>query len=641
VVIALRALLATLPIAGIGLGCGDPPARVQLVPVQLANPACGRPFGANAITITAYGTSAEKTESVALDEAVDLADFPDTTTQLGVEVLIGGGAVGASGKTLPLVFGDLATGTEIPIVMAPPGGFCPVGPLGEARKNPLVALAGDGVLVVGGLGAGGPLSTAELYDPRTGTFEGIEIPLQLRDDVDGLAGAVLATMPDGRVVLTGGSRGLLAVFDPAQKAFGATFAIAPQRAFHGAIAVDATHVLVAGGCHGVVGQTCDATPLRSTFIYDLEGNGVPGPNLTIDAVSEGGQLLDTGGAFVLIGGFGTPNEAQRFTLDSDATKLVGVGAQSSLLDGQALLAAFETPVMPAPNSTMVTPDGSVVGLAAAPGLVGARMITLEDGSALAIGGDPVMATPHGDVARVAHYRPTSDLWEQVLPTPTPFDPGPLPVPNTDQPGELAAPALVRLPDGTILVLGGEAAPSANAWIYRPSLVGPATGSLTADPSNPTNPSVLTASDPRTLTRPPMQWVLSAPAIDDTLTARALLGGPRLERGSIKVTVNVDAGGFALIAQQVAPDRALVAHLVPGELARLEQLGTGTVCTGSTVELPAGAVVATLVVDDGVSVKIGDAVVLSCSHRAAATGAWGIAASGAGARIAVANVTVAR
>jgi hypothetical protein len=104
---------------------------------------------------------------------------------------------------------------------------------------------------------------------------------------------------------------------------------------------------------------------------------------------------------------------------------------------------------------------------------------------------------------------------------------------------------------------------------------------------------------------------------------------------------VQAGGFALIAQQTAPGRALVAHLVPGEPLRIEVLGEGVVCTGPEVVLPPNPVTGVLEVGDDVTVIINDEVALSCSHEARTTGAWGVAADGVGAQIVVATVTVAR
>ena len=610
----MRVVIARyVPLAAIVAACGDPAARVALVPVLGGT--CNKPLGATSIEVTAFAESGEVTRAVSPDQALDIADFPSDTLQLGVEVVVGGGVVGATGKTAPLAFAGLAEGTTIPIMMVPPDGMCPVGALNEPRKNPAIARAGDGVLVAGGVGPDSPLATAEYYDPSTATFSPVEVPAALQDATTGLAGIVLTPIADGRVVLTGGARGLLAVFDPQSRTFGATFALAPQRAFHGAVPVDATHVIVAGGCAAIA--TCAASPLRSTIVYDLEGDPVGGPNLPADAVRIGAQLFDTGPAFVLAGGSGVAGEGDRFAIgELDATKLVGIGAQAAMIDGGAVLTAFAPDASPpAGSASVVTPTASVVGVRAAPVLSGTRLVTLENGSVIGIGGD----------ARVLRYVPTRDTWSQLTPAGTATPP-------------LSAPALARLADGSVLVLGGEAGPSTNAWVYRPSLVGPASGSVTAVPASDTSLGIVTAPDPSTVTRA-TEWVLTA--ADETLSARALVGGPRMRRGSVKATVTVTSGGLALIAQQDRANPGLVARLHSGEPARLERPDGTVACTGSVVELPTIAFIATLAVGDGVRVTIDDTEVLACDHIAADTGAWGVAASGTGARIAVATVTVAR
>ena len=605
----------------VAVGCGNPPARVALVPVRIGDGACGRPPDGNQLTITAFAAHGEVKRAIAFDEAIDIADFPDDTLQFSVEVVIGGGAIGAAGKTAPLVFGELADGATIPIMMAPPGGLCPVNPLLEPRAHPGVARAGDGVLVVGGTGASGPLSSAEFYDPRSATFVPVVVPDALQDAIDGLAGTVLATLPDGRVVLSGGPRGLLAVFDPVTRTFGSTFAISPQRAFHGAVA--SPHgVVVAGGCQGVAAGTCNATALRSTVEYGLDGVAIAtGPNLALGAISEGAQLFDRGDGYVLAGGFGTAGEGYRFALeDRDAATLVGLAAQPVMLDGGALLTAFASDqATPAGPVAIVTPAGGVAPAGAAPPLAGVRLVALEDGGVVGFGGDPG--------GRIAAYDPTGDRWDLRSLAGDP----------ADQPGPLIAPSLVRLGDGSVLVLGGDVA-SSSAWAYRPSLVGPASGSITVVPTRSDVGGVLTASDPTTVARG-SEWLLGS--VDDAVAARALVGGPRMRRGSVRVTADVRSGGLALIAQQVAPNRAVVAHIADGEPVRIEALGLGTVCTGAPAILPPGNVTVTLAIDDGVVVTIGSDRVLSCDYAAIDTGAWGVAASGVGARIAVATVTVAR
>ena len=607
---AFRALVLTAA----AIGCGEDPARVSIVPVERS---C-LPALPNQLAITAYAEGGQTTRAVGVDRAVDIGDFPIDTKQLAIEILIGGGVAGAIGKTAPLELDALANGTEVPVFMAAPDRRCTVGAMTEPRTTPLVARAGAGALVVGGIGPSGPLSSAEFYDPTTGTFTPVALPDAFADDVNGLAGAVLATLPDGRVVLSGGSRGLFAVFDPETREFGAALALAPQRAFHGAVA-SPRGVIMAGGCAGVQSQACLPTPLRSVIEYGIDGDSIEtGPNLALDAVAEGAQLFDLGNAYVLAGGFGTAGEAHRFAFaDRDATKLTNLHAQAISLDGGALLTAFFPDGAPATDraSEIVTPAGSVVTVAApiTPLIEHARMVALEDGSVLAFGA----------LGEVARFDPTSALWD-VLEDPV-----------APAPPQLAAPAVVRLADGSVLEVGRESPPAATAHIFRPSLVGPMAGSVTAQPAIEIG-DVLVPSDPSTLTRGEL-WILTAP--DDTLSARALVGGPRMRSGSVAFAGRIEAGGLALIAQQTAPDRALVAHVVPGEAARLEQLGEGTVCSGELV--PASVTSATLVVRDGVEVRISDTVVLACSYEATAIGQWGVAASGAGARIAVGSVAVER
>ncbi len=618
-VIARAAMLALV------VACGGPAARVSIVPV--GDGTCGRPAGATGLLVTAYGANAEVVRAVSLDDgAVSISDFPSDTQQLSVEVLVANGEIGAAGKTAPLQFAELPDGATLPIFMAPIGGFCPVGALTEPRAAPLVARAGDGVLVAGGIGPGGPLATAEFYDPATATFTAVEVPGAAVDLANGLVGAVLTTLPDGSVVLTGGARGVLTVFDPANATFGPVFSIT-QRAFHAAIATDATHVLVAGGCASVANQTCEPPVLHSTFILDLMGNQIGGPNLSPTVAHEGAQLFDTGvqldgtDALVLAGGFGDAGAGETFAVGDDTAVLfTGLAAQNVPLDGGALLSAFVDDAMPPPDAGPVValpPGGSaVVTMQFAPKLTGARLALLEDGSVVGIGG----------AATVAHYFPTSDSWT--------LDPA-----MGDGPTAIVAPSMVRLADGALLVLGGST-PSAAAWEFRPSLVGPTSDSQTAAPATD-GTDTLTVPDPRTIMRAPM-WTLAA--TDDTLDARALVGGPRASHGTVQATVEA-TGGFALIAEQTDPGDAVAAVLRDGEAARLVKLTAGvetTVCTGSAVTLAQGPITAALTIDDqGASVTLGDVGVLSCNFAGDDVGAWGVSASGAGAHVVVDAVTATR
>lgn len=622
---ACRALVALLPIAA--SACGEPAARVTLSPVPL--PAgCGKPATASGIRVIAYTGHGEEIRAVGLTERVDLTDFPAETEQLGVEVAAGGGQLGAIGKTAPLDFVDLDDKATIPIVMLPPGGFCETAsPMTTARRAPLVARAGDGVLVIGGRdAAGNDLGTAEYYDPATATFSPVEVSDVL--GATGFAGSALATLPDGRVAISGGPQPVITIFDPETRTFGESVLIV-SRAFHASIALGDTQLLLAGGCADVAAGMCTGLVRNSSAVYDADKIGSPllGPVLRaarIGAVPLDLGVLDDGKHWYALAG----GEAQAGAMDptaidrispqeSDALTITGLRAQVALLDGGALVSAF-TPgdaaivTVAAPGASAAKPT------ALAPPLVDARLVTLEDGRVAAIGGDASGA--------LALYDPTIDRWQTVQPAMAPA---------------FTSPTLVALPDGSVLALDGGAA-TQRAYLYRPPLVGPTSGSVTVNPGGETT-TVLTPSDPETIQRG-QRWELVATKGD---LARAIVGGPRIATGSVRAAVRIAQGGVALLADQVGPGQVLVGELPPGGKARIVRRAGGeqrVVCTGRQVEAfdPMIAVTARLELSGTTAHLFRDAEeVASCDVGAVERGAWGVAALGDGARVAVETVTVAR
>jgi hypothetical protein len=131
-------------------------------------------------------------------------------------------------------------------------------------------------------------------------------------------------------------------------------------------------------------------------------------------------------------------------------------------------------------------------------------------------------------------------------------------------------------------------------------------------------------------------------------ARALVGGPRMAVGSVTATVNVIAGGVALIARQTAPGDALVARLTPGSPAQLVQLAGGAervVCSAPAAVDPfdplAGVELRLTLTDHDARLSRGSDVLLTCGLPAGDRGAWGVASLGNGARLTVDVVTVTR
>ncbi len=632
-VTARWALGAMTPFLVMGTACGDDPARVTLEPVALPL-SCGRPKNATAIRVTAYAASREVTHAVGLDEVVDLSDFPDSTEQIGVEVSIGGGAFGAIGKTMPLAFGELQDKARIPIVMLPPGDFCEAaGFLHVARQAPLVARAGDGVLVVGGRSATGQwLGSAEYYDPATSTFT--EVPVSDVLASSGFAGASLVTLPDGRVAVSGGPQSVITIFDPVTKTFGESVLIVP-RAFHTSVALGGDRLLLAGGCEDSANGMCVGLVRNSTAIYDtanLGRNPELGPVLRVSHIGatafELGALEDGQPWFVLAGGtaLGTsdPMGADLIAPGSgDVSTVAGLSAQIAALDGGALISAF-APDGDAPSGrTAALAPGATAAIttALAPALAGARLVTLEDGRVAAFGGDPA--------GGVTLYDPTTDRWSTVPPAP-----------DSHGPGALVAPTLIRLGDGSVLVFDGGTARE-SAYLYRPPLDGPAAVSTTVSPGNTT--TVLTPSDPATVTRSP-SWQLQSTS---AALARALVGGTRTATGSVDATVRVQLGGVAVLADQTGPGEVLVGELAEGMKARIVRHGGGEVrvlCSGKVVEAfdPSVRVTARLEIAGTTARLFRDATELvSCDVDTVARGAWGVAALGDGGRIIVDTVTVHR
>src|SRR5690606_17760567 len=213
-----------------------------------------------------------------------------------------------------------------------------------------------------------------------------------------------------------------------------------HRAFHGAFAVDDSHLLVIGGCADVAAGTCSGPTLRTGFVYDLGdlAQRERAPQLGDTAQRHGARVLDLGiqrdgvRRYLLAGGFGEPGAADRFALaDLTTEPITGMHAQLAPLDGGAVLTAFDPDGAAQTGAAAVlAPGGGLAPIALAPRVDGARLAATEDGSVVAIGGS----------ANVARYVPTTNTWLSAAPA------------GAQRP-MLAAPAITRLDDGSLLVLG--------------------------------------------------------------------------------------------------------------------------------------------------------------------------------------------
>ncbi|HEY4055459.1 MAG TPA: hypothetical protein VGM39_02585 [Kofleriaceae bacterium] len=613
---------------------------MTLTPVATGDGACGLPSGVQSIRITAFARSGEKIQTLSQMDSVDIDSFPADTEQIGVEVETGvtSRVIAAQGKTPPMDFNDLDDDAAIKVFMAPPNGYCPtVGAMTEPRISPLIARAGDGVLIIGGQGPSLDwLTSAEFYDPRTSTFTPVSVPETFTlDNQLGFAGASLVALPDGRVALTGGPISGLTIFDPTTMKFSAPELIEP-RAFHAALALDSDHLLLAGGCASISNGMC-GTERVSTRSYTIDNTlmSTLGPNL--QAARVGATLFDLGTddngthSYVVAGGSARmaqdPGGADRFTLAApgmtapDATLLTGTHEQAAQLDGGSVLTSGADGSSSTIGASTTTATDGLGG----PARVDTRLVMLEDGRVLSVGG--------ANDNSVLVYDPLHDRWDEVDAVGN-SAPGAAPV------LPLMRPSLLRLGDGSVLVLGGlvGGAATSQAWIYRPSLVGPASGAVIVTPTA-ADSAVLTPVDPTTMARTP-----EIALVGGGVPARALVGGPRKATGSVTATVKLLGGGVALVAQQLATGSALLGELQPGVAARIVRRDGGDVhvlCSGAIVSPFHTQTEDTIRLEvSGGSARLllnGEALA-TCDTDRSDRGAWGVAAL-VSSQVAIRSVTV--
>jgi hypothetical protein len=153
------------------------------------------------------------------------------------------------------------------------GTFTPTGSMTTLRYGPTATLLANGmVLIAGGFGPGTSqlprLSSAELYDPGSGTFA-----------VTGsmAVGRVLDTatlLDDGRVLIAGGTdasggggaaTASAELYDPSAGTFTLTGSMASERADHTATLLASGKVLIVGGWNGHAADAADDPPWDPLF----------------------------------------------------------------------------------------------------------------------------------------------------------------------------------------------------------------------------------------------------------------------------------------------------------------------------------------------------------------------------------------
>ncbi len=472
------------------------PARFMVVRGLLASLALAGVLAAP----VARGTVQATTGSMAAPRSEHTATFLGTG-----KVLVAGGT-NAGGRLATAELFDPATGA-----------FTAAAPMPEARNGHTATLLPNGkVLVAGGSDASGALATCRLYDPRTGAWAATGSMATARRE------HTATLLQGGKVLVAGGQNGTppgytalssAELYDPATGTWGATGALGSARAGHAAALLEDGTVLVAGGqtrwfplpalytatanVYEPGTGTWSATGSMGTARRSFTLTRIPG-GLVVAAGGRNASYLSSAERFnVSNGGWGgagdlgaarsghaaalLPDARILLVGGMDATAAVGTMAEYS--PGTNTWADVETGGARYDHTATLLPGGRVlvVGGERSGWLSDAEIVDRtnpswttvatawgrEDGTATLLPNGKVLVlgyVPVGDRTRGALFNPVTDSWASTT--------GAMIVPRDEHTATL-------LSDGRVLVVGGrdfDGEVVATAEIYDP-----ATDSFTATP----------------------------------------------------------------------------------------------------------------------------------------------------------------
>jgi N-acetylneuraminic acid mutarotase len=327
---------------------------------------------------------------------------------------------------------------------------------------PLVVLADGRVLAAGGHDGNRTLSSAEVFEPATGSWRAVGSMRTARRN------HAAVRMADGRVLVMGGtfsaSFGALAsaeVFDPGTGRWTPVADMAEARNDPAAVALEDGRVLVVGG-HDV-----DRHPVRSAELYEPATGRWTRTGAPTAARGGAGTGVVLGNGKVL---FVSGLQAELYDVASGQwTKAGPVGGAAGthrsghsvtrLEDGRVLVVGGTT-ARAAATAELYEPRSGEWKLAAAPGTPREAhgALVAGDGRVLVAGGFHVTT---GALASVESYDPAADAWSAE------------PALQSARRGA----GMVRLEDGGVLVVGGsndvEGTLATSEW-YDPGVCMPLT-----------------------------------------------------------------------------------------------------------------------------------------------------------------------
>jgi len=231
-----------------------------------------------------------------LTSAVTWSSSAPAIATISSQGLASGAAFGST--TITASAGSLTASASLSVTT----GFFLTGSLNTARQFHTATMLNNGmVLVAGGVGASGPLASAELYNPATGTFT-------LTGSLNNARSQHTATLlQNGSVLIAGGmnSGGSIAsaeIYDPASGTFAVVGSLNTARCMHSATMLSNGSVLISGGLDA------NNNPLASAELFNpWNGTFAFTGNLNVARNSHTATLLNNGQ--VLIAG-GNPAAAQ-------------------------------------------------------------------------------------------------------------------------------------------------------------------------------------------------------------------------------------------------------------------------------------------------------------------------------------------
>ena len=187
----------------------------------------------------------------------------------------------------------VAQGLRYPVLIDP--SWVTTGSLVAGRDFHTATLLPSGkVLVAGGNGSGGFLTSAELYDPATGSWSSTgSLVGNARQD------HTATLLPSGKVLVAGGYDGLslssAELYDPATASWSSTSSLATARRWHTATLLPSGQVLVAGG-FGNSGALSSAELYDpATGSWSSTGSLATARSLHTGTLLPSGQVLVAGG----------------------------------------------------------------------------------------------------------------------------------------------------------------------------------------------------------------------------------------------------------------------------------------------------------------------------------------------------------